>query len=101
MGSTGTTNGTTSSALCDVKTFIEHTFDFVIIGGGTAGLVLANRLSENANVKVGVLEAGPAQLNDPIVLTPGAATQGMYRAETNWMMKSRAQVRDVSLCEAH
>ncbi|OHW94724.1 glucose-methanol-choline oxidoreductase [Colletotrichum incanum] len=33
-------------------------FDYVIIGGGTAGLVLANRLTENASVTVAVLEAG-------------------------------------------
>lgn len=33
-------------------------FDYVIIGGGTAGLVLAVRLTEDPNVQVIVLEAG-------------------------------------------
>ena len=34
------------------------TFDYVIIGGGWAGLTLASRLSEDANTSVAVIEAG-------------------------------------------
>lgn len=33
-------------------------FDYVIAGAGTAGLVLANRLSANSNVSVAVIEPG-------------------------------------------
>lgn len=36
----------------------EQTFDYVIVGGGTAGLALANRLSENPAWSVAVIEAG-------------------------------------------
>lgn len=33
-------------------------FDYVIVGGGTSGLVLANRLTEQSSVTVAVIEAG-------------------------------------------
>ena len=38
-------------------------FDYVVIGGGTAGLVLAARLTENPGVQVAVLEAGEERLD--------------------------------------
>ncbi|KAL2834369.1 hypothetical protein BDW59DRAFT_46795 [Aspergillus cavernicola] len=39
-------------------------YDFVIVGGGTSGLVVANRLSELSNVTVAVIEAGDSVLNN-------------------------------------
>jgi choline dehydrogenase-like flavoprotein len=39
-------------------------YDFVIVGGGTSGLVVANRLSEMENVTVAVIEAGDSVLNN-------------------------------------
>lgn len=47
----------------------SRTFDFVIVGGGTAGLVVATRLTENPAVNVLVLEAGMERLNVRFRLT--------------------------------
>jgi choline dehydrogenase-like flavoprotein len=51
--------------------FANRTFDYLVVGGGTAGLALAARLSEDAAVSVGVLEAGPAVIDDPTIDVPG------------------------------
>lgn len=53
----------------------RRTFDFLIIGGGTAGLTVAARLSENPDVTVGVLEAGPSSRNQrPLFLIKKLST---------------------------
>ena len=36
----------------------DHIFDYIIVGGGTAGCLLANRLSADASKKVLMIEAG-------------------------------------------
>lgn len=45
-------------------------FDFIVLGGGTAGLVVASRLSENPQISVAVIEAGDFEKNNPNVTNP-------------------------------
>jgi choline dehydrogenase len=45
-----------------------NTFDYVVVGGGTAGSVVAARLSEDPAVTVCLLEAGPSDVGDQNVL---------------------------------
>lgn len=53
-------------------------FDYIIVGGGSAGCVLAGRLSEDPAVRVALLEAGPADSSVLIHCPAGLAVMAKY-----------------------
>ncbi|HEY7618783.1 MAG TPA: GMC family oxidoreductase N-terminal domain-containing protein [Solirubrobacteraceae bacterium] len=57
-------------------------YDYVIVGAGSAGCVLANRLSEDPDVKVLLLEAGPPDTADFIHIP--AAFSALFRSQNDW-----------------
>ena len=85
-------NGHHTPDTSSVEQFLEHDFDFVIVGGGTAGLTIAARLTENPDVTVGVLEAGKNRLGDPFVDTPAMFLGMLGNPEYDWMMHTVPQV---------
>jgi choline dehydrogenase-like flavoprotein len=71
---------------------LDKPFDYIIVGGGTAGLVVASRLTEDSDVRVLVVEAGADKTSDPLVLTPGLVA-GLYgKDEYDWNFTSVPQV---------
>jgi len=62
-------------------------FDFIIIGAGSAGCVLANRLSENSKNKVLLLEAGGKDTN-PWIHIPVGYFKTMHNPSVDWCYKT-------------
>jgi choline dehydrogenase len=57
--------------------------DYVVIGAGSAGCVLASRLSEDAGTRVLLLEAGPRDWH-PMIHVPAGVLRLLYDPRVNW-----------------
>jgi choline dehydrogenase-like flavoprotein len=69
-------------------------FDFIVVGGGTAGNCVAGRLAENPKVRILVIEAGVGNPEDlPEVTTPSNA-MNLRNSEHDWSYKTTMVKRD-------
>ncbi|KAJ6516557.1 hypothetical protein C8R47DRAFT_961254, partial [Mycena vitilis] len=70
--------------------FAYDSFDFIVVGGGTSGLVVASRLAENPAIRVGIIEAGKYRPHDPKIDVPqGSGYLG--NPDYDWLMSSVPQ----------
>lgn len=65
-------------------------FDYIVVGGGTAGCVVAARLSERREARVLVVEAGPSARH-PLIPVPGASAYVAAAPTLNWHRMTQPQ----------
>ena len=66
---------------------MPENFDYIIIGAGSAGCILANRLSESGKHSICLIEAGPSDYN-PFIHIPAGFIKTLYNPKVNWMYKA-------------
>lgn len=76
------------SNLISIKVALGMHFDFIIVGGGTAGCVLANRLSEIPGKNVLLIEAGSTF--SPMAMVPLFASQ-QQKSSVDWQLETIRQ----------
>ncbi|MCO5074299.1 MULTISPECIES: GMC family oxidoreductase N-terminal domain-containing protein [unclassified Chelatococcus] len=73
------------------KTMREtETYDYIVVGGGSAGCVLASRLSEDLSVSVLLLEAGPADRN-PWLHVPSGFFKTINNPRYDWRYQTEPE----------
>ncbi len=68
----------------------KQQFDIVIVGAGSAGCVLANRLSDDTGLKVLLVEAGPRD-RSPLIHIPGFFTAMYGPGKFSWVYPTAPQ----------
>ncbi|KAL7419681.1 hypothetical protein Q5752_005595 [Cryptotrichosporon argae] len=76
-----------SGLVSDPTQVAGQSFDYIVVGAGLGGLVVANRLSENAGVTVLVIEAGTDNRTDAVVYNPQQYSQA-FGTDIDWAWQS-------------
>lgn len=66
----------------------KYSYDYIIVGGGTAGCILASRLSENPDVSVLLIEAGSTF--SPLSMIPFLTSQ-QQKTQNDWKFETVSQ----------
>src|SRR5476651_1584059 len=69
----------------------DASFDYVIVGAGTAGCVLAARLGEDPAIRICLIEAGGSDRN-PLISTPSMVAAAIATRRLNWRFETTPQV---------
>lgn len=80
-----------TESISNLLTFDEaqkYTYDYIIVGGGTAGCILASRLSENTDVSVLLIESGSTF--SPLSMVPFLTSQ-QQRSRNDWNLQTVTQ----------
>src|SRR5689334_14795313 len=65
-------------------------FDYVIVGAGTGGCVVASRLAEDPKVRVALIEAGPDHTH-PFIHIPATVGAAIWTQKLNWRFMTSPQ----------
>ncbi|WP_241671318.1 GMC family oxidoreductase [Dankookia rubra] len=68
-----------------------HTTDVLVLGAGSAGCVIASRLSEDAATQVALIEAGPAAWRDPWIRIPAGFARLYASGKYDWRFHTEAE----------
>ncbi|XP_062603385.1 alcohol dehydrogenase [acceptor]-like isoform X1 [Saccostrea cucullata] len=81
-----------SKVLLENEVPLNKTYDFIIVGAGSAGCVLANRLSADPRFSVLLIEAGGSEENNEVVRVPFAAID-LQNTEVDWAFRTTPQTK--------
>ncbi|PHH81669.1 hypothetical protein CDD83_3515 [Cordyceps sp. RAO-2017] len=79
-----------AALLASAPCLADDSFDYIIVGAGTCGLLLANRLSHDPSIKVAVIDPGADERGNPLVRDPARFIE-VFSSPLNWAYKSVPQ----------